>query len=87
MTQLKNSRCLEFRISDNKKAYQIRDVLKNNNIDFVDYFEGLDTLFRVAKSDKKWNEIMALINSIKAPKYRYINTCIEKGVEYEIIKI
>lgn len=83
----KNSRCLEFRIQDNEKAKEIKEVLKQNNIDFVDYYEGLYTLFRVAKSNRKWDYIMHLINSIKAPKYKYINTCIENGIEYEIIFI
>ena len=54
-------------------------------IDFVHYFDGLYELFRVRRSGYKWEDIYKIVNSVYAPKYKFIKTCIKDGQEYEII--
>lgn len=85
--EYKNARTLEFKYYNDEKAKELEKVLKANNIDFVSYYDGLYILFRVAKSGKKWNDIYNIINSVKLAKYKFIQTCIHNGTEYEIIII
>ena len=85
MEQLKNERCLEFRLYNNDKAKRLIEVLKEKKIDFVHYFDGLYELFRVRQSGYKWEDIYKIVNSVYAPKYKFIKTCIKDGQEYEII--
>lgn len=82
---LEYQRCLSFKYYDIDKAKELEKLLSNNNINYVAYYDGLYILFKVAKSGKKWNDLMRLINSIKAPVYKYVQACIVNGEEYELL--
>lgn len=79
-SQYINERCLTFKYGGddkNEKAEQLAKVLKENNIDFICY--NTDSTyyhcqFVVRRCGKKWNDLMRLINSIKAAKYDYVKT-------------
>lgn len=57
----------------------MKEVLKNNNIDFICYESNgyYDHEFIVRKSGKKWNDIYTIINSVRPTKYDFKKTDIE----------
>jgi len=76
-----NERCLTFRYGRTEQTLQIAEqvakLLEQNNIDYVCYDKDSNYYsckFLVRRSGKKWNDIMKLINTVKAPKYDYIKT-------------
>lgn len=80
---MKTHKALEFKYYDGATAGKLEKLLDENGFDYVSYYDGLYILFRVKKSKGTWEELKRLINSVKAPKYKYINTYIENGKEYE----
>lgn len=70
-------RLLSFEYGGNnsiEKAIQLCDILENNNIDYVAYNLNQtywNPSFLIRKGKMTWNDIMTLVNSIKAPCYRY----------------
>jgi hypothetical protein len=84
---MKKEICLQFNITDGEKAAAITAALRNNGIDFVTYDNGLYHLFKVKRSGRKWDEVMRIINAIRAPRYKKVYAEIENGVEYETIYI
>lgn len=83
----KNERVLEFKYYDTKKASELETLLRENKVDYVAYWEHLYMLFKVRKGNRTWNELQKLINTVKAPKYKFTYTCIDKGQEYLLINI
>jgi hypothetical protein len=83
----KNERVLEFKYFNRENASKLETLLRGNKVDYVAYWEHLYMLFKVRKGDKMWSELQRLINTIKAPKYSYTYTCIDKGQEYLLINI
>lgn len=75
-----NERCLTFKYGGddkNIKAEQLSKLLKENNIDFICY--NTDDAyylcqFVVRRCGNKWNDLMRLINSVRAAKYDYVKT-------------
>lgn len=84
---MKTHRALEFRYYDEAKARELEKVLDENGFDYVSYYCGLYILFRVKKNKGTWEELYQLINSVNAPKYKYINTYIENGKEHVFITL
>jgi transcription elongation factor Elf1 len=67
-------RCLTFNIAGERQTYNavtIANLLVDNNIDYVGYFNEHRPKFIVRRSGKKWEDIMRLINTVYAPKYDY----------------
>lgn len=79
--KLITERCLIFKVAGENETYKctlITNLFVENDIDYVCYLDDVKTSgcypsFIVRKSGKKWNDILELINSIKACVYRYKN--------------
>lgn len=73
-------RCLTFKYAgDNKQenCIKLSKLLDENNIDYACYDSNSNywyATFIVRRCNNKWNDIIRLINSIKAAKYNYIKT-------------
>lgn len=72
-------RCLTFKYgrieNTSEKAEQLCKLLEQNNIDYVCYDKDSNYYsckFVVRRCGKKWNDIMRLINSVRAAKYDYV---------------
>lgn len=65
------------------------DVLADNNIPHVCYYDGCyPTEVIIRKSKKTWNDVMRMVNSIHAVKYTFKTMCFNsegKPVDYQII--
>lgn len=61
------------------KVKKLKETLKNHNIEFICYDSNgyYDYEFVVRKSGKKWNDIYAIINSIRPAKYEFKKTYLE----------
>jgi hypothetical protein len=72
-------RCMTFKYASEdkvEKSKELANLFSTSNIDFVCYLETgyyYPCQFTVRRSNKKWNDIMRLINSIKAAKYDFSN--------------
>lgn len=64
---VKKERVLCFTYYNHMKIDKLIIMIKQNNIDFIQY--GFD--FVILKSGKTWKSIMALINDVKAAKYTF----------------
>jgi len=71
-------RCLTFKYGrtedTSEKAEQLCKLFEQNSIDYVCYDKDSNYYscqFVVRRCNKKWNDIMDLVNSIHAPKYNY----------------
>lgn len=55
-----------------EEANRLCDLLDDNNIEYkcYDIESGYPIQFKVCRSGKSWNDIMKLINSVKAARYR-----------------
>lgn len=79
-------RCLKFKYYSDDKAKQLEETLREKNIDFVAYYDGLYILFKVRKpKGYTWNDMYAIINAIKPARYFFENTCIKDGQEYFVL--
>lgn len=59
-----------------REMENLKTVLTENNIEFICYESNgyYPHRFVVRKSEKKWNDIYHIINSVKPSMYRSINT-------------
>lgn len=77
---MKNERYLYFKYpydyTTKEQINNIETLLHENNIAYVFYQSSgyYPHEFYIAKSGKTWDNIMRLINSVKAPKYDYISS-------------
>lgn len=84
-------RVLVFKYYNKNDAKQLIELLKSNQIKFL-YYPDWDagynySIFKVCRSNRKWKEIMELINSINAPVYKYENIYVIDGKEHIIIEL
>lgn len=70
--------CFKYGSDEETKGFvnKLCDLLTENNIDFVCYWDDGESKyypceFVVRRCGKRWNDIMALINTVKAAKYDY----------------
>lgn len=68
----KTQRVLRFDYSHDKTD-ELKTVLTNNNIRYIAYDAdcAYPAEFIVLKDKRTWNDIKSIINSVKAPVYRY----------------
>lgn len=76
-TTTKPERALTFRYPEqySDQAHELDDLLTDEGIKHVMYDDrDFGFKFVIGRSGRTWNDIMKLINSVKAPKYDYIQT-------------
>lgn len=86
---LKYSRHMTFSYTHKtaeQDALALDEKLRQSGIDFVRHQNATDwQVYVINRSGKIWSDIMSIINSVHAPRYRYINTCVKGGVEYSVL--
>lgn len=87
---LKYSRHMTFKYTHKdaeKDALTLDEKLKQSGIDFVRHANANDwQIYVINRSGKTWNDIMTIVNSVHAPKYSYVNSCVKNGVEYVLLR-
>lgn len=77
LSQKIEERLLSFEYGGNdniEKAKQLCTILEEHNIDYVAYNlkqNYWNPSFLIRKGKKSWNDIIRLVNTIKAPCYKY----------------
>jgi len=87
---LKYSRHMTFSYTHktaDKDALMLDEKLRQSGIDFVRHANANDwQIYVINRSGKTWNDIMTIVNSVHAPKYSYVNSCVKNGVEYVLLR-
>lgn len=74
-----------------EKVNQLKSALNDNKIEFVCHESNgyYPHQFIIRKSDKKWNDICKIINSVMAAKYNFRKAELERrdGKLIEIVRV
>lgn len=87
---LKHSRHMTFSYTHKtaeQDALTLDEKLRQSGVDFVRYANATEwQVYVINRSGKIWSDIMSITNSVHAPRYRYVNSCVKNGVEYVLLR-